>query len=477
MRSSDKGKSTFRHIVQPESIRHLYTEVKYVSRESLPFRHSLTSSLAFRHDFHPSGRGQGVYDYSDDEEFEDIEVNLFEAVQDQSEIHIVMEDPADTGSSSDEEFEVDANDDSSDSDFLNAESSESEMETADVPPEHKDAESQAGGSGNTRTVEKRVIDSYDPNNEDDEVVKKILTELKKPRLKPPNINTEDFPTDLSFHPDRDFLAVGTVMGDVLIYKYSNEENTLVNTFEVHTKAIRDIEFSIDGRDLFSASRDKSIMITDFETGQLKQFWDKAHDDSIYTITVVDENLIASGDDEGTVRLWDSRIKGTEPVFSLKEVEDYISCIVTNNHKKLLVCTSGDGYMTTLNIAAKKMQVQSEPYEEELTCAGIFRNESKLVAGSSKGNFYTFNWGEFGYHNDAFSCPHSDLLHDSDYRAHCNHRWRRRHHPRDASRAGKDSRRRWTTLAGRRGNGHLQQRRVHRQQLARQRHPVLEHQVL
>lgn len=364
----------------------------------------MTSSLAFRHDFHPSGRGQGIYDYSDDEEFEDIEVNLFEAVQDQSEIHIVMEDPADTGSSSDEEFEVDANDDSSDSDFLNAESSESEMETADVPPEHKDAESQAGGSGNTRTVEKRVIDSYDPNNEDDEVVKKILTELKKPRLKPPNINTEDFPTDLSFHPDRDFLAVGTVMGDVLIYKYSNEENTLVNTFEVHTKAIRDIEFSIDGRDLFSASRDKSIMITDFETGQLKQFWDKAHDDSIYTITVVDENLIASGDDEGTVRLWDSRIKGTEPVFSLKEVEDYISCIVTNNHKKLLVCTSGDGYMTTLNIAAKKMQVQSEPYEEELTCAGIFRNESKLVAGSSKGNFYTFNWGEFGYHNDAFSCP-------------------------------------------------------------------------
>lgn len=23
-------------------------------------------------------------------------------------------------------------------------------------------------------------------------------------------------------------------------------------------------------------------------------------------------------------------------------------------------------------------------------------------GSSKGNFYTFNWGEFGYHNDSFS---------------------------------------------------------------------------
>ena len=51
-----------------------------------------------------------------------------------------------------------------------------------------------------------------------------------------------------------------------------------------------------------------------------------------------------------------------------------------------------------------MLVQSEPYEEEITCTGIFRNDSKLIAGSSKGNFYTFNWSEFGYHNDAFTGP-------------------------------------------------------------------------
>lgn len=126
------------------------------------------------------------------------------------------------------------------------------------------------------------------------------------------------------------------------------------------------------------------------------------------MTVLDENLLASGDDDGTVRLWDMRVKGTEPIFSLKEVEDYISCIITNNQKKLLVCTSGDGYVTTLNIGSKKMFVQSEPYEEELTCAGIYRNESKVVVGSSKGNFYTFNWGEFGYHNDAFSGPSTPI---------------------------------------------------------------------
>jgi WD repeat-containing protein 55 len=257
-------------------------------------------------------------------------------------------------------------------------------------------------------VEKRVIDDYDPEAEEDEVVKKILTELKKPRSKPPNITTEDFPTDLSFHPERNILAVGTVVGDILVYKYSNDENTLLSTHEVHSKAIRDIEFSIDGKDLYSAGRDKSIMITDMETGKLKRLWEPAHDDPIYTLTVIDENLIASGDDEGMVKLWDVRTKGSEPIFSIKKVEDYISSIITNDQKKLLLCTSGDGYLTTINIGQKKMQVQSESYEEELTCAGLYRSESKLVVGTSKGNFYVFNWNEFGYHNDAFSGPLSPI---------------------------------------------------------------------
>lgn len=313
----------------------------------------------------------------------------------------------DSESSDDDEIVADIGE-SSDSDFLADSSDNAGMETAaetsDKSPDKKDSEA---GSSTTAAVEKRVIDDYDPNDEDDEVVKKILTELKKPRLKPPNISTEDFPTDLSFHPEQNILAIGTVMGDVLIYRYTNEENTLLNTHEVHTKAIRDIEFSIDGRDLFSGSRDKSIMVTDIETGKLKRFWDKAHDEPIYTMTVLDENLLASGDDDGTVRLWDSRVKD-DPVLSLKEVDDYISCIITNNQKKLLVCTSGDGYVTTLSISGKKMVVQSEPYEEELTCAGIYRNESKVVVGSSKGNFYTFNWNEFGYHNDAFTGPHTPI---------------------------------------------------------------------
>jgi len=36
---------------------------------------------------------------------------------------------------------------------------------------------------------------------------------------------------------------------------------------------------------------------------------------------------------------------------------------------------------------------------------FIRNDSKLLVGSSKGIFYVFNWGDFGYHEDEFPGKH------------------------------------------------------------------------
>lgn len=355
--------------------------------------------LFYRHDFHPGNRE----DLIDEEEIDEVE-EILEFLGEQTEVNNLLREEfflnqqrimmMNNESTDDDEFYPDGQE--SDSSMSEHNSQHSPSTTSPEPPTDNNEEQP--------TTSRRIIDDYDPNDESDEVVRKIIAEIKKPRSKPPNIDTEDYPTDLSFHPNQNILAISTVTGDVIIYRYENEENKLLYTHEIHSKAVRDIEFSADGRALFSASRDKSIILSDFETGQFKRFWDNAHEEPIYTLTVIDENLIATGDDEGTIKLWDLRSRGSDPVFSIKEVDDYISRIITNNQKKLLVCTSGDGLMTTLNIASKKMYVQSEPYEEELTCAGIFRNESKVVVGSSKGNFYTYNWGEFGYHNDSFIGP-------------------------------------------------------------------------
>uniref|UniRef100_A0A1A9W532 WD repeat-containing protein 55 homolog n=1 Tax=Glossina brevipalpis TaxID=37001 RepID=A0A1A9W532_9MUSC len=67
---------------------------------------------------------------------------------------------------------------------------------------------------------------------------------------------------------------------------------------------------------------------------------------------------------------------------------------------LLTCSEDKSIMVA-DVEIEKLYVQSEPYEEKLICIGIYRGNSKLVGDSSKGNLYTFNWGQFGYHSDKF----------------------------------------------------------------------------
>ncbi|KAF2898961.1 hypothetical protein ILUMI_07222 [Ignelater luminosus] len=302
----------------------------------------------------------------------------------------------------------------------NSDTEEQEMQSdssdsSDVSMTDSEDEDQNDGIevNNATEAESSYLNNTDDNEEEeeeeDEVIKAIRRENEKQRDHPPPIVCEDFITDISFHPHEDILAVGNIVGDVIFYKYTNDENTIMNTLEVHTKACRDIEFNHDGKILFSIAKDKTIMLSDVETGKLIRFYDNSHEVPAYCIRILDEYLFATGDDDGVVKLWDLRVKKDEKaVFSLKKNEDYISDITSNEAQKYLLCSSGDGSLTTIDLQNRKFFMQSEEYEEELTCLGLFRNETKLLAGSSKGKLFLYNWNEFGLHSDAFPGPKSAI---------------------------------------------------------------------
>ncbi|KAJ8865910.1 hypothetical protein PR048_033433 [Dryococelus australis] len=296
-------------------------------------------------------------------------------------------------------------------------SSSDEMGSADdVSLSESDSESysdpDAATGGTTASdvvLEGEEAHEQDDDEEEDEVIKAIRREKEQQREHPPDIQCEDFVVDISFHPEQDVIAAATVMGDVLLYKYAIDSTELMATWELHTKACRDIEFNRDGSLLFSCSKDKSIMVTDVASGKLVGAYDNAHETAVYSLLVLDRNMFTSGDEAGTVKLWDLRKK--EAVFSLKEMEDYVSKMATTEARRHVVCTSGEGTLTSINLSTRKLHMQasyvlswcpqSEVYEAELTSLALLRNNTKVVASSSKGTLFLFNWGEFGYHNDEF----------------------------------------------------------------------------
>lgn len=164
----------------------------------------------------------------------------------------------------------------------------------DVNDDESGDDSDNGEMDSTEPRTSRPAGHCDEEEEEDDVIKAIIANTKTERTHPPDINIDDFVVDLSFHPEQDILAVGTMSGDTFIYKYTVDENTLVNTLELHTKAIRDIEFSMDGKTLYSTSKDRSILLSDFETGKFLRLYQDAHDQPVSRLNVFGETGFATG---------------------------------------------------------------------------------------------------------------------------------------------------------------------------------------
>lgn len=234
-----------------------------------------------------------------------------------------------------------------DDNFEDSDEEASKNTTQDESIQKSNARNNDSNAASTSTT-----NADDDDDGEDDVIQKILANAKTPKTHPPDINIDDYVTDLSFHPDNDILAAATMSGDVMLYKYSVDDNILVNTLEIHSKAIRDIEFNHDGSKLYSASKDRSIMLSDTETGKFVREYAQAHEQPISKMHIIDEHLFATGDDDGTIKCWDVRERERKAIFSLKEVDDYITGLLTKDANKVLLATSGDGYLTAINIGSR-----------------------------------------------------------------------------------------------------------------------------
>lgn len=107
---------------------------------------------------------------------------------------------------------------------------------------------------------------------------------------------------LSFSPDSEFLACGTITGEVLVFKLSTGKQ--VKSFQkVHQNGITSISFSPDQQSLLTTGFDNNIHILGLKSGRiLKEF--RGHTSYVNCAVWVDESQILSGGHDGTIKAWD-----------------------------------------------------------------------------------------------------------------------------------------------------------------------------
>lgn len=202
------------------------------------------------------------------------------------------------------------------------------------------------------------------------------------------------------------LAVGQITGAITLYSVDDNTSRQLTQFTYHKSSCRALEFCPTPGKLISVDKDKMMGIVDTTAWRLLNNFSTGHSASPNALKWCNENVFATGDDDGEIKIWDSRDL-LKPIFTMKEHDDYISDFEVNVHKKLLISVSGDCTLAAWDFRKGKLIMQSEEFRDDLTSVVSIRGGRKVAVSTITGSIIFYNWGQWELHNDRWpACKES-----------------------------------------------------------------------
>ncbi|XP_068501150.1 WD repeat-containing protein 55-like [Phaseolus vulgaris] len=205
------------------------------------------------------------------------------------------------------------------------------------------------------------------------------------------INLGKIPFDVHFHPSDNLVATALINGDLHLYRFG-PDMVLVRQLEVtaHRDSCRAVRFIDCGRVLLTASSDCSILATDVETGSTITRIHNAHKAAVNRLINLTESTVASGDDDGFIKVWDTRTRSRCNYFNVHE--SYISDMTFISGEMKLLTISGDGTLGVCNLRTNTVQeARTELYE--LFSIVLIKNGREIVCGSQS-RLIMYSWEGF-----------------------------------------------------------------------------------
>ncbi|KAJ1982372.1 WD domain repeat-containing protein 55 [Dimargaris xerosporica] len=234
--------------------------------------------------------------------------------------------------------------------------------------------------------------------------------------------------DMAYHPQESLLMAGLVTGEVHCFRtapHSTDTDTgvavehdCVFTTRPHKKAIRSVDFLTNSRlfqgakepggsesshcQLVTASRDKSwSLLSVTPTGaEVVHRYESAHPEPLSKIrALTTTNMVATGDDNGVVRVWD--VRTNKQVQEYTHHFDYIGDMFFVPEKRRLLTAGTDGQLAVLDLRHSKPVALSDEQDDELLSVMPVKNNQKVVVGTQTGVLGIFSWGNWGDVTDRF----------------------------------------------------------------------------
>ena len=170
----------------------------------------------------------------------------------------------------------------------------------------------------------------------------------------------------------------------------------------HKESVRSIDFSPNGNILYCASKDKSFSV--ISNGRVEGMLTGCHEEPINKVCHIEnDHVIATGDDNGVVKLWDLRQasngKAQSCLMEFSEHEGSISDFTYNASAKQLCSVANDGMLGVWDLKKSKLYAMSDSFEVDQNAVCLMKDGKKVVSAAGDGSMNIFTWDWFGDCND------------------------------------------------------------------------------
>lgn len=173
-----------------------------------------------------------------------------------------------------------------------------------------------------------------------------------------------------------------------IQVWNTDTGELLNTFSESTSMIKDLAFSLDGTFLAIGNIDETIMLWDIASNISNVIYKGTYSSSLTLTFSPDGELLASGDDDGNVRILkvnDSK-DGLARVMSQdifksghRRHKDKVTALTFSPDGKILISGSEDGTIGGWDVTSRKQLFISPGHSVDITGLAEIRDENNLLS--------------------------------------------------------------------------------------------------
>ncbi|XP_018668441.2 U5 small nuclear ribonucleoprotein 40 kDa protein-like [Ciona intestinalis] len=182
-----------------------------------------------------------------------------------------------------------------------------------------------------------------------------------------------------FHPEGNMIASTGFERLIYLWNVYGECDNFHVIKGGHKGAVLDLHFNTDGSNIITASTDKTVGLFDSETGErIKRM--KGHNGIVNTCATArrGDPLVASGSDDCTVKIWDTRRKG-----AIKSIQlTYQITAVSFNDTSESVITGGiDNVIKVWDIRSEKSYIELQGHADTVTGLAVSKDGSFVLSNS------------------------------------------------------------------------------------------------